>query len=94
MFVDHPSYKRLGLYGDAFGPFQDNQVGSLDRPMSIAHVTDLASFLSLSGWHRHERYLVVGAVAVCPAVPCGFRSAPAAAGARHPVRHRHGLHCK
>lgn len=26
VFVDHPSYKRLGLYGDATGPFQDNQV--------------------------------------------------------------------
>ena len=26
VFVGHPSYLRLGLYGDAFGPFQDNQV--------------------------------------------------------------------
>ena len=26
VFVSHPSFKRIGLYGDAFGPFQDNQV--------------------------------------------------------------------
>lgn len=27
VFVSHTSFKRIGLYGDAFGPFQDNQVG-------------------------------------------------------------------
>lgn len=26
VFASHPSFKRIGLYGDAFGPFQDNQV--------------------------------------------------------------------
>ena len=58
VFVSHPSYQRLGIYGDAFGPFKDNQVARLHSlsfksyllvtkvPASSFERTDLSVLLS------------------------------------------------
>ena len=51
VFVSHPSYQRLGIYGDAFGPFKDNQVAEL---LALS----FKSYLSPKFLHHHVRGLV------------------------------------